>query len=218
MRFDIPVDPSSPDAQEWIRNELTRPEYQTAKPTWFDLASKAVLDWLQSLLSGPTGDAGPALLAVIVVIVAALIVVAFVIFGRPRANRRSVAARRAVFGDDDTRTAAELRASASAAARTGDWVSAIEEQFRAIAVGLDERTLVRVTPGTTATEFAVRAASIAPAEAESLREAARAFDDVRYLGRPGTEARYQSLVALDQRLQQVRPAQQAQPAVPAVHA
>ncbi|WP_348786858.1 DUF4129 domain-containing protein [Leifsonia sp. NPDC080035] len=212
MRLDIPVDPSSPDAQEWIRTELTKPEYQTAKPTWFDLASKAVLDWIQSLFSGPTGDAGPVLLAVVVALVAALIVVAFVVFGRPRANRRSADARRPVLGSDDTRTAAELRASAAAAARAADWVTAIEEQFRAIAVGLDERTLVRVTPGTTATEFAVRAAAVAPQEGEQLRTAAMAFDDVRYLDRPGTESRYQLLVALDARLQQVRPAQQAVPA------
>ena len=84
MRLDIPVDPSSPDAQDWIRTELTKPEYQTAKPTWFDLASKAVMDWIQSLFSGPTGDAGPVLLAVVVVLIAALVVIAFVIFGRPR--------------------------------------------------------------------------------------------------------------------------------------
>ena len=212
MRLDIPVDPSSPDAQDWIRTELTKPEYQTAKPTWFDLASKAVMDWIQSLFSGPTGDAGPVLLAVVVVLIAALVVIAFVIFGRRWATGRSADARRSVLGADDARTAAELRASAAAAARAADWVTAIEEQFRAIAVGLDERTLVRVTPGTTATEFAARAAAVAPAEGEALREAARAFDDVRYLDRPGSESRYQQLVALDGRLQQVRPARQEVPA------
>lgn len=213
MRFDIPVDPSSPEAQEWIRQELAKPEYQAAKPTWFDLASKAIGDWLASLLNGPSGDAGPVLLVVVVLLVAGVIVAAFFIFGRPRANRRSPAARRPVFGADDTRTAEELRRSATAAASASDWVLAIEEQFRAIAVALDERTLVAVSPGTTATEFAARAATVAPAEAEKLREAARIFDDVRYLERPGTEAGYQLLVGLDQRLQSLRPAVTANPAV-----
>ncbi len=209
MRFDIPVDPSSPEAQDWIRQELAKPEYQAAKPTWFDLASKAVGDWLGSLFQGPAGDAGPVLLIAVVLVVAGVIVAAFFIFGRPRVNRRTAASRRALFGSDDTRTAAELRASAAAAASGGDWVLAIEEQFRAVAVSLDERTLVTLSPGTTATEFAARAGFVVPAEAEALRTAARAFDEVRYLGRAGTESGYQLLVALDQRLQSLRPALQA---------
>lgn len=206
MRFDIPVDPTAPQAQEWIQQELAKPEYQAAKPTWFDIASKAVQDWIDSLLQGPTGDAGPVLLLVIVLVIAALIVTAFLIFGRPRVNRRSTLDRRPVFGADDARSAQELRASAQEAANTGDWVLAIEEQFRAIAVGLDERTLVTVTPGTTATHFAATASALLPQERAQLAEAARAFDAVRYLGRPGSAAGYHQLVALDQRLQQARPA------------
>ncbi|MFP3464470.1 DUF4129 domain-containing protein [Leifsonia sp. SIMBA_070] len=204
IHVDIPVDPSSPEAQEWLRDELARPEYQAAKPTWFDLASKAVQDWLASLFQGPGGDAGPVLLLVVVLIVAGLIVTAFFVFGRPRLNRRSSLERRSLFGADSSRTPAELRAAAEKAARAGDWVLAVEEQFRAIAAGLDERTLVQVTPGTTAAEFAQRAAAVVPEESESLRQAARSFDEVRYLDRPGTEAAYQQLVALDQRLQRAR--------------
>lgn len=204
MRIDIPVDPSSPEAQEWLRDELARPEYQAAKPTWFDLASKAVQDWIASLFQGPVGDAGPVLLLVVVLIIAGLIVAAFFLFGRPRMNRRSALERRSLFGADELRSAADLRSSAERAARAGDWVTAIEEQFRAIAAALDERTLVRISPGTTATEFVQRAARVAPEEREALRAAARAFDEVRYLDRPGSESAFQALVALDQRLQRVR--------------
>jgi hypothetical protein len=202
---DVPVDPSSPDAKNWIEGELAKPEYQAAKPTWFDIASKAVQDWLASLFQGPGGSAGPLLLTVVLVLVAGLIVAAFLIFGRPRLNRRGAEGRRSVFGADDTRSAAELRASAAAAARAADWIVAIEELFRAIAQSLDERTIVTVSPGTTATEFAARAAGTIPAERERLTAAARAFDDVRYLGRAGTEAHYQQLVALDQSLLQFKP-------------
>ncbi|WP_236609468.1 DUF4129 domain-containing protein [Leifsonia xyli] len=204
--MDIPVDPSSPDAHDWIRQELVKPEYQAAKPTWFDLVWKAVGDGLAALFQGSGGDAGPVLLAVIVLIVAGIVVAAFFVFGRPRVNRQAAASRRAVLGGVDARTAQELRSAAAAAARAGDWALAIEEQFRALAVGLDERTLVSLSPGTTATEFAARAAAAVPEEAETLREASRAFDDVRYLDRPGTESRYQLLVALDQRLQTRRAA------------
>ena len=203
LPVDVPVDPSSPEAQRWIEGELAKPEYQAAKPTWFDIASKSVLDWLDSLFQGPGGDAGPVLLTVIALLIAALIVAAFFIFGRPRLNRRG-AEGRAVFGSDDTRTAAELRASAAGAARAGDWVVAIEELFRAIAQGLDERTIVTVTPGTTATEFANLAAAALPHERERLIAAARVFDEVRYLDRPGTESQYQQLVALDTILLQAK--------------
>lgn len=208
MRFDIPVDPSSPQAQEWIRQELAKPEYQAAKPTWFDLASKAVGDWLASLFQVPAGNAGSVLLAVVLLLLAALIVGAFVVFGLPRVNRRSAAHRRPLFGEDGIRSAEELRRSAANAARAGDWVVAIEERFRALAVDLDERTLVTLSPGTTATEFAERVTMIAPAETEALRTASRAFDEVRYLDRNGTESSYQLLVALDHRLQQLRPVPQ----------
>ena len=68
IRIDVPVDPSSPEAQEWLREELARPQYQAAKPTWFDLVSKAVQDWLASLFQGPGGSAGPVLLLVIGVV------------------------------------------------------------------------------------------------------------------------------------------------------
>ncbi|GAA1446556.1 DUF4129 domain-containing protein [Leifsonia poae] len=206
VRADVPVDPSSPEAKSWIDGELAKPEYQAAKPTWFDIASKAVQDWLGSLFQGSGGAFGPVLLTVVIVLIVALIVTAFVIFGVPRLNRRGAEGRRSVFGDDDLRSAAELRASAAAAARAADWVLAIEELFRAVAQGLDERTIVTVTPGTTATEFALRAAAAVPAERERLVTAARSFDDVRYLGRAGTEGQYQQLVALDDALQRIRPA------------
>ncbi|WP_285113857.1 DUF4129 domain-containing protein [Leifsonia sp. fls2-241-R2A-40a] len=204
MHLEIPVDPSSPEAQEWLRDELARPEYQAAKPTWFDVASKAVQDWIASLFQGPGGNGGPLLPLIVLLILAGLIVAAFFIFGRPRRNRRSAIDRRSLFGVEDGRTASDLRAAAERAARSGDWVVAVEEQFRAIAAALDERTLVHVTPGTTATEFAQQAARIAPGEGEALRRAARVFDEVRYLDRPGSEGSYQLLVGLDQRLQGVR--------------
>jgi hypothetical protein len=198
---DIPVDPSSPEARDLIGQELAKPEYQAAKPTWFDLASKAVADWFGSLFQGPAGDAGPVLLIVVLLLIAGLIVAAFFIFDRPRLNRRTAKGRRGVFGTEDQRTATELRASAAAAARAEDWVLAIEELFRALAQGLDERTIVTISPGTTATEFATLAAAAMPSERERLLGAARIFDGVRYLGRPGTASHFQMLVALDSDLQ-----------------
>jgi hypothetical protein len=202
------VDPDSAEAQRWVIQELSKPEYRAAQPTWFDRASKAFLDWLQSLKidSGP-GVQGPILVLALIVIVAALIA-AFLIFGAPRLNRRS-AASGILFGDDDARDAAAMRRAAEDAAARSDWVIAIEEIFRSIARGLAERTLVTVSPGTTARDFAARAGIVLPGFAERLSTAASAFDDVRYLGREGTETAYTDAARLEKDLRALRPAVQS---------
>ncbi len=207
----IPVDPDAPQAHDWLVQELAKPEYQAAKPTWFDLASKAVQDWLSSLFSTGSGSFSGVLLIVIVLLAVALLVIAFVVFGLPRINRRSGLRTDALFGAQDTRDAATLRDSAERAARAGDWTLAVEERFRAIAQSLDERTIVMLTPGTTANDFAARAATAVPAERQRLTNAARTFDGVRYLGRSASPDQYSELVALDTALQAARPGALAEP-------
>ena len=205
LRLDVPVNPDSAEAKRWIIQELSKPEYRAAQPTWFDRASKAFWDWLQSLkIDGGPGAQGPILIIALIVVVAAL-VAAFFIFGAPRLNRRS-AGDSALFGDEDVRDAAAMRRSAEEAADRSDWVLAIEEIFRSVARGLAERTLVTVVPGTTARDFAVRAGTVLPSFSERLSAAASAFDDVRYLSREGTEAAYRSASALESDLRAARPA------------
>ncbi len=211
LPLSIPVDPDAPQAHDWLVQELAKPEYQAAKPTWFDLASKAVQDWLASLFQTGSGSFSGILLLVIVVLAAGLLAVAFLVFGLPRLNRRSRSKGDTLFGADDTRDAATLRSSAERAARGGDWTLAVEERFRAIAQSLDERTIVMLMPGTTANDFASRASAAVPAERLRLATAARTFDGVRYLGRPATREQYDELVALDTALQATRPGTLADP-------
>ena len=192
----VPVEPDGEQGRNWLLDELGKSTYQAARPTWFDLASQAFFDWLDSLLSSANQGQGAAALIVVVLLLTALLVAAFLIFGRPRLNRRSRLAS-AVFGEDDARTAAEMRAAADRAAATGDWTTAIAELFRALARGLDERTLVEVFPGMTARGFARAASAPFPDSADALSAAATAFDDVRYLGRAGTEEQYRRMADLD---------------------
>lgn len=201
----VPVDPDAPTAQDWLVGELAKPEYQAAKPSWFDLASKAVQDWFSSLFGGTAGSFSPALLVVIVVIALVVVAIVFIVYGLPRINRRSRADRGTILGLDDTRDATTVRAAAERAARAGDWTLAVEERFRALAQGLDERTIVLLTPGTTANEFATRAGLAAPPLRDRLVAAARVFDGVRYLDRTGSAMQYDELTALDLAAQQVRP-------------
>jgi hypothetical protein len=213
VRFDVPVDPDSGQAQRWVIQELSKPEYRAAQPTWFDRASKAFWDWLQSLkIDGGPGVQAPILIVALIVVIAA-VVAAFFIFGAPRLNRRS-AMSGTLFGDDDARDATAMRRSAEEAAARSDWVLAIEEIFRSIARGLAERTLVTVSPGTTARDFAVRAGVVLPGYSERLSAAASAFDDVRYLSGEGTEAAYRDAARLELDLRAVRLAGQSMVGTP----
>lgn len=198
------LDPDAPEAKRWLRDELARAPYQSAQPTWFDRLSQSVVDWFASLTAPDGGAFGAWVPVIIIVIVVALLVVAWLIFGPPRLNRRSRLAEE-LFAEDDRRTADDMRRSATDAAQRGDWSLASTEIFRAVARGLAERTVLTVSPGTTAHDFGRRAARSFPTAQERLAAAARVFDDVRYLDRPGTEAGYRELLALERDLSTAEP-------------
>ncbi|CAN5216346.1 hypothetical protein BH11ACT4_BH11ACT4_02460 [soil metagenome] len=204
LPVDVPVDPTAPVAQQWLIDELSKPVYQAAKPTLFDRIAKSIGDWLDSLQLGSVQGPPAFGIAVVVAILIVGLVVAFLIFGVPRLNRRSAVAG-ALFGEDDARDAARIRQAAESAARAGDYSTAVAEMFRAIARGLAERTVVTTTPGTTALHFAAQAGTAFPALATGLMDAAAAFDDVRYLGRVGSESQYSSIAALERELRAARP-------------
>jgi hypothetical protein len=205
LPLDVPLTPDDKQARDLLAEELAKSEYQAAKPTWFDQLVQGFFDWMNGLTVGnATGPPAFGLLLVLVV-VAALVVIAFLVFGLPRLNRRSRVSG-SLFGEDDARTAAQLRTAAATAAAAGDYSLAIAELFRAIARGLAERTLLTTTPGTTAHGFAVRAGRMFESQSLALAEAATAFDAVRYLGEAGTRAQFEQLERLDEALRAARPA------------
>lgn len=200
----VPVVPGGDQARTWVLDELEKAPYAAARPSLLDRASQAFLDWFTGLFDADRSGAPPVLLAVALGVLVALVVVALLLFGLPRVNRRG-AARPGLFGDDDRRTADELRRAAAAALAAGDWSLALLERFRALARGLDERTVVAVFPGTTAAGFARQAAVAFDAERDALAGAASLFDDVRYGGRPAERVEAESVAALDVRLAAARP-------------
>jgi Domain of unknown function (DUF4129) len=205
-RAATPLVPDADEARQWLTDELSKPEYQAAQPTAFDLAMQAIRDWFAELLAGATGVPGPVFTLIVVVVVAALVVVAFLVFGLPRL-RRARSTTVPLFDDGDLRDLAALRRAAVAAAAAADWPLAIEERFRAIVRGLVDRDLVQVHPGTTARGFADVATRRFPDDAAEFHSAAAAFEAVRYLGRPGDAADYERATALESRLAQTRPAE-----------
>ncbi|GAA1749205.1 DUF4129 domain-containing protein [Agromyces humatus] len=206
-----PLVPDADEARQWLTDELSKPEYQAAQPTAFDLAMQAVRDWFAELLAGATGVPGPVLTLIVVIVVAALVVVAFLVFGLPRLRRVNPATV-PLFDDGDRRDLAALRRAAAAAATAGDWPLAIEERFRAIVRGLVDRDLVHVHPGTTARAFADATTRAFPEHDAELRAAAAAFEAVRYLGQPGDPAEYERVTALETRLAAARSAEVPAPA------
>lgn len=198
-----PLDPDAPEARRWLEAELSKPEYQNAKPTAFDEAMRAIRDWFAGLLQGAGGVPAPVVTLIVVLLIVALLVVAFLVFGLPRLRRRA-SPPVPLFDDGDRRELAVLRRAADVAAAAGDWALAIEERFRAIVRGLVDRELVEVHPGTTAHAFAAAASRPFPAHGEALAAVADDFDGVRYLGQRGDRDDYERASVLERELAAAR--------------
>lgn len=198
-----PLNPDGPTGQQWLRHELAKPEYQAAKPTWFDRLAQQIADWFHSLGSNVSGNAGWILAGIGIAVIAAILIGAFVIFGLPRLRRRPAAS--VVFDEDDGRSIADLRRDAAGAADGGRYEEAVRDLFRALARSLGERTIVLLLPGTTAQELAIDASRALPSFAERLHRAAVLFDGVRYLDRAASADDYRTLVALDHDLGRAAP-------------
>ncbi len=211
MIRDVPVDPDDEQARRWLEDELGRGDesYEPAEaPGWW----QDFLAWIDSLLSGlqapetptPAFETGQTVGIVIgIILVVALLVVAFAIFGLPRLRKRSKVTGD-LFGEDDDRSALQLRTAAQQAADAGDFTSAVIELFRSLARDLAERGIVVTFPGTTARDFGRRTGLVFPPMADRLAEAAVVFDDLRYLGGVGTLDEWRRMSALDAELRAAR--------------
>lgn len=204
--FDDVLVPDGDEARKWAEQELADPRYADAKPTWFDLVARDIGRFLADLFTSDNGaNVGPSALIVVSIIVFGALVAALIIWGRPRRAQAIRRPRGDLLGADDDRSAAQLRADAERSARAGDWDEATILRFRALARGLLERDLIDPSPGATAQAIAREVSAVFPHESASVRSAAVAFDDVRYLRHPATAERYAELAATDDRVSALRP-------------
>lgn len=200
------VTPDGDEAREWAERELSDPVYAAAEPTPFDRIARAVGDFFASLLDPElAGGWGPAFALVAAIVVAVVIVAAFLVWGMPRATRRAARSAPTLFGEAEHRSAAELRTAASTHARAGEWDAAVVLRFRALARGCLERGVVDPPPGATVHAFARATARMFPELGDRVEAAASAFDDVRYLRRPGTADLYALVAGADDALVAARP-------------
>jgi hypothetical protein len=191
-----PLRPDPEEARRLLQQELTDRDYVAAQPTWLDRAADAFWSWIEGVRFGDAQGAPAAALAILLVVVLAAVVGVVLVYGVPHLERRSARSGQ-LFGDDDDRDAAALRASAREAAAAGDLDRAVVESFRALARALVERDVLSTTPGTTARTVGDRAGRLFPERADRLHAAARAFDEVRYLDRPATETAWREIADLD---------------------
>jgi uncharacterized protein DUF4129 len=198
----VPVHPDRDTARDWAVQELSRREYQEAKPG----VAERVLNWTWDLLNGVhVGVGAPPGLALIVIVLAVAAVVTYAV--RRSGGLHGTARRKAsaVLPQRHT-TAADHRAAAQRHADAEEWGPAVVERFRAIARELEERALLTPQPGRTALEVAREGGKALPDLSADLRSAARSFDDVSYghlaVGPPADQA----LRELDDRLRAARPA------------
>ncbi|GAA1985193.1 DUF4129 domain-containing protein [Microbacterium pumilum] len=201
-----PLTPSGDEARRLAENELAKPVYQAAEPTVIDRIARAVGQFFERLFQVELGGGwGSAFAIVATILVVILIVVAFIVWGRPRAVRRAAAPPAALFGETESRSADELRRDAASRASMGEWDAAVVLRFRALARGVIERGAVDTPPGATVHAFARAAGRAFPSAAVELEAAATAFDDVRYLRRPGTAELYRRVAEIDDLVVATRP-------------
>ncbi|GGH97779.1 DUF4129 domain-containing protein [Arthrobacter liuii] len=203
MAAEPPVLPGADQARRWAAEELAKPEYREAAPSWLDTLWRNFLDWLQSLDASPAGNA-PVPSLVIVLVIAAIIAAA-VILARPRLNAR---ARQAsdVFERETILAAADYRDRAEAAAAAGKWGDAVVDRFRAVVRSAEGRTILDPQPGRTADEAAQALSVPFNMESRRLARAAATFDAIRYGNRAAGSADYQEMAGLDATLDAMRPA------------
>ena len=182
------LDPSREQARQWAVQELSRREYEQAQP---GLVQRA-LEWIGARLSNlldlfGTVSSPSSAIAVGVLLAVLLAAVGYAVWrfggpGRLRAAHRDDP----LFDSASPVSAAEHRREAERAESAGDWERAVLERFRALVRSLEEHTVLAPRPGRTAGEVTVEAGRALPQLVDRLRDAAGAFDEVRYGGHPAT--------------------------------
>ena len=195
-----PLDPSSPEAQQWLHDELARGGYVTGAPWW-----QRFLEWLMRLSSGPSGGGLPSWMVVaVVVLVLALVAVVVLRLVRPEAHLgASTRVGRSL--DDEGLSAEDYRSRAARSLEHRDWDAVLLDSYRALAASAVERTLLAELPGRTAHEVAVALEPVFPGHRMPLTATAAVFDAVRYGHRAASSQQARDAAELDQLLLRTAP-------------
>ena len=190
---EVPVDLTRAQAQRLAELELSDPAYRAGQPGLIERAIRWLVEWVQEFAQ-EAGAAAPG--GWLGILGLALLIVLAVLFVRWRIGPVSRAASMTFHVDPGT-SAAEYRARAEQLGAAGKWDEAISERMRALVRLSQERGLIDTHPGWTADEVAESVGRRVPGAHTALQHAARAFDDVRYGGRPGSPEAYAQVAGAD---------------------
>lgn len=196
-----PLDPSSPQAQQWARDELAHGRYDTSVPWW-----RRLTEWLLSQTGGGHSAGVPSWMVpvVVVVVLAAVALIVALVLRREGRATRTRGARSAGLAEEGLR-ADDYRRRARAAAGQGDWDAVLLDSYRAVAASAVERTLLDELPGRTAHEAAVALGPLFPEHRDALEATAAAFDAVRYGHLSATSDQARRAADLDETVLRSRP-------------
>jgi hypothetical protein len=190
-------------AQQIARQELSKEIYHPRISffTWLNRQFDRLFNSASSAVPGGWWT--------IVALVAIGVIIIALVFARvgPVARARRVSP--GPLGGSQPMTAQEHRDLAQRLAAEANYSGAILEYVRAIATGLEERSILAAGPGRTAVELAAEAGRLLPSHADGLTAAARLFDDIRYGGRDGTAEGADLLRDLEAAIRATTPARPA---------
>lgn len=192
-------------AQTEAARELANPVYHQHDPNALQRASQWFWDRIGDLLTHTAVLGGVPVIGLIGIVAVVAVVVSLLIWRYGVPARDASARRGDVFTAGPVRTSREHGALAEVAAREGRWADAVQERFRALVRGLEERDLVPSGAGRTADEAMAAATVPLPQLGQRLTAAGSSFDDVTYGGRDGNEATYQRLTELEAEARTTRP-------------
>lgn len=194
------LNPTPPQARDWLRQELQGPDYRSS---WLDSVLRWFTDLISKLIDGANQVAG---LSPLITALTALVVIALMVWVLPRVRRvPGVAASDEAVLEDASITARQYRALAAQAIIDERYDDAVLDGFRAIAKDLSDRRLLRDAPGLTAHEVSRALASPFPDHADRLGLAADLFDSVRYGHRRARAHQAVQIQQLDAELVTTRP-------------
>ncbi|WP_375488232.1 DUF4129 domain-containing protein [uncultured Mycobacterium sp.] len=182
-------------AHQAAQRELAKPIYPKESPI------QRLHDWLDDLVyrvlhAGASMPGGWFTVSVLLILLAVGVGVAIHVARRTMRTRRG---DHPMF-DGGQLSAAQHRATAEELAAGGDWAAAIRHRLRAVASTLEDSGVISPMAGRTANELARDAGARLPHLASEMSQAAIAFNDVTYGGRPGTPAAYRMIADLDDHL------------------
>lgn len=192
----LTTDTTDDTARQWAERELAKAKYHERE----NLIER-IIRWIKEQLHfdiTAIGNRGTVTVVLVVLALIAAAVIALLVWRSIRARQGKVSvapsgATAALF--DGTRTADELFAAADAARRAHDDDTLVLELFRAMICLLDERGVIIIRPGLTATE-AAQTAGHTLGHRELFMRGAMWFNQVFFADMPADERAVADLDAL----------------------